>query len=177
MLRIKVFKIFLPTLMLFICFSFSGLVFAGDCANGGFGHGVPSITSNYHYSPGWFDMEQKLTLPSTGQIVTTQFIPSGATVNLNISGVVGFWVETSYGLDAAYIYYVPPGTIYYPVTDPIRSLIIQTSNGRFDPQPPEYNQNHEYDWQTLGTGQSMTLKVGDSHYEDNSGSFAVTVTW
>ena len=104
-------------------------------------------------------------------------IPAGANVNVLISGVVRFWRGLSYGADAAYIYYVPPGTRYYPVTTPIRSLNIYSSNGRFDPQASEYNPNHEYDWKTIGPGQSMTIHVGDSYYDDNAGSFAVTVSW
>ncbi len=177
MLKEKIVKIFLLILMLVSCLSFSGLTYAGDCANNSFGQGTPSITSNYKNKPGWFSKEEQLTLPSTGQVVNTQLIPSGANVNVHISGIIGFWHQISYGADAAYLYDVPPHNIHYPLTTPVRSLNTHTSNGKFDPQPPEYMPNHEYDWQTEGKGQSMSLWIQDTYYDDNTGSFAVTVSW
>jgi hypothetical protein len=170
-------KTVIITLILTIGLSFYVVALAGDCGESGFSKNVPSIPSNCQYPSGWFGGEQKLSLPSTGETITTQFIPAGASVNVNITGLIGYWRTIPYGADAAYLLDVPPNHSRYPLTDPLRSLNIHTSNGRFNPQPPQYNPDHEYKWETNGTGQSMLLWVGDSFYDDNTGSFNVTVTW
>ena len=170
-------KILIITLILVISLSFLGLALAGDCGESGFGQNVPSISYNYQYPQGWFDGSQKLALTSSGDTLVTQFIPAGANVNVHVSGVVGFWKGWSHGHDAAYVYDAPPGSVHYPVTSPVRALLIIVDNNKFNPQPPEYNPNHVYDWQTVGTGNSLTLKIGDSYYDDNSGNFSVTITW
>jgi hypothetical protein len=122
-------------------------------------------------------MIQQLVLPSGGQLVTTQLIPAGARVTVVISGVVGIWAGWAHGIDAAYVYDAPPGSIYYPVITPIHRLGILTANGHFDPAPAGYNQAHQYTWETVGTGQGIWFQFQDQPYDDNTGSFGITVIW
>jgi len=122
-------------------------------------------------------MNQQLVLPSGGQTSTTQPIPAGSQVTVVISGVVGIWAGWSRGIDAAYVYAAPPGSSYSPVNPPRRRLGITTGNGPFDPRPPVYNPTHQYTWQTVGTGQGLWFQFQDQPYDDNTGSFAITVIW
>lgn len=124
-------------------------------------------------------MIEQLQLPirSVNPIYTSHAIPSGTIATVTISGVVGVWQDWSHGIDAAYCYDAPPGSAYYPATPPKRKLHIQTNHGHFDPQPPVYNPGHHYTWQFVGTGQPLALWFNDYYYDDNSGSFFITVSW
>ena len=119
----------------------------------------------------------QLTVTSRNPVSTSQAIPSGSVATVTVLGVVGVWRGWSHGIDGAYCYDAPPGSNYYPATPPKRALHIETNYGHFNPQPGTYNPVHQYTWQFVGNGQPLTLWFNDQSYQDNSGSFAITVSW
>jgi serine protease len=119
----------------------------------------------------------RLPVTSSNRVYTSRAIPPGTIATVSISGVVGVWTGWSRGIDAAYCYQAPQGSGYYPCVPPKRKLHIETNHGHFNPEPPVYNPTHDYKWQFVGTGQPLVLWFNDSYYDDNSGSFSITVSW
>ena len=124
-------------------------------------------------------MIEQLQLPATSgrRVSTRAAIPAQTVATVTVSGVVGIWSGWSHGLDSAFCYDAPPGTHYYPASPPKRALHVETNYGHFDPQPEVYSAGHQYTWQFTGNGERLSLWFNDEPYDDNSGSFSVSVSW
>jgi hypothetical protein len=110
-----------------------------------------------------------VTVPPTGATVNTPNLTQGQRYRLRATG---FWSSNAtHGQDAFADFELANPNVVVTTFQGVR-LGLSVNGGSAD-QWGSYNVNHTYEQQVTGTGGSLTLRMSDVVFTDNSGSVTV----